>query len=296
MQSTLKYVNEFDSFSTPDILYARYVQFIQAGPDAYIPRKMRLARKEYLKAASRHVGSLRLIRTEPNEFLDVCARTSNDHLTILFLTSPDSLKDRTLSTRSIAEPCLSDNFANGQGSKLTVALKHIYRPHKALAARVKLTTGFRSRLKVVSFLYLGDYFSSNTSLTLDVVLENPQIDWVWPRLAKNPGIDPLELIINCRNNRWSFSDLSRNPRVTEDLVRMFPDEKWNFEYLNAALNPTRVPEFTFADMDKTRGRRAPPVKIGGLNLETQNRLNYSAFLVDQGFHPDLVNCICKFLW
>lgn len=249
MKTTLRYINDYDCFSTLDIMFMRHCRLE--------PVVSRYALLQYLNEVIEHPHGLRIIRSMPNAFLDLVDKDNCVHLTILYLTSPDSYGVAGLSTASLREACVTERFANGKFTKNPlVKRKHIHRPAMHVAARVKLAPGFPARLAVSDRGNIGTAFSQNPSVTLELVLNTPEISWDWGWLAGNPGIDPLRLTVDHDNLPWTFAMLSKNPRLTADLVNSFPDAEWDYRAMAMYMAPeeatgvTNVNLLTFEEFGK----------------------------------------------
>lgn len=243
MESTLKYITEFDSFSTLDILFLRNF----AAAEDKLKVKLMI---QYLKSAEKRVQGLRVIRSMAAEFIRCFAKSSREHLMILFLTSAEACADRTLSTRSLAEACLSEEFVRNEYTNSSVGADHRFRPVFLMAGNLRLTPGFVDRIhrKFMSKLHfyspgrLQMELSHNRSVTLDLVVATPEVPWMWGVLARNPSIDLCRLVNEFPGTGWTAGDLSMNPGLTADLVNSMPDADWYFEGMAFNMNCWEVPK------------------------------------------------------
>lgn len=95
------------------------------------------------------------------------------------------------------------------------------------------------------------YFSENPSLTLGMILKEPNGNWIWERVSANPGIK-MENIIEYpaypkhpgKMLPWNYGGLSRNPNITWDFIMKNLDKPWNWDCL--CMNPNITPEIVKA--------------------------------------------------
>ena len=74
------------------------------------------------------------------------------------------------------------------------------------------------------------HYANNPNITLNEVLQNPQVPWEWTRISRNVYIT-LELLQENRDLPWDFYWLSENPKTTWEMVYAFQNKNWDFDYL-----------------------------------------------------------------
>ena len=62
---------------------------------------------------------------------------------------------------------------------------------------------------------------------IDVVIDNPDINWNFNCLSKNPSITMFDVLNNSKLN-WNFEELSKNPSITITDVLNNLKLSWNF--------------------------------------------------------------------
>jgi len=86
------------------------------------------------------------------------------------------------------------------------------------------------------------WMSENPNLTLDYVLEHPNVTWHYKDVGSNPNIQPAEFFA-CPELPWLLSDLSGNPNLTrEDLNHKGERQSWDPKRL------VENPAFTWEDL------------------------------------------------
>jgi len=93
-----------------------------------------------------------------------------------------------------------------------------------------------SMLKGKHYPWSEEGFLCNPNLTMDFMLNTPNIAWHWVILS-NPGIT-WEDIINRHCDRLDWWGVSTNPNITLEIVRNNLLEKWNWRALSHHPNIT----------------------------------------------------------
>jgi hypothetical protein len=88
-------------------------------------------------------------------------------------------------------------------------------------------------------------FSSNPNLTLDIVLNNPDIDWDYNNISMNSNIS-WEII---QNNQHIFDEhcvlINLNPNITFDIIENNPHVPWIWDWSLIVLNEMTLERETF---------------------------------------------------
>jgi hypothetical protein len=88
--------------------------------------------------------------------------------------------------------------------------------------------------------------SFNTNLTLSFIRANRnRLDW--ELLSANPIIT-LNIVNNNPDLDWNYKGLSRNPNITWDIVLKNPEKNWNYREL--LINPNITPDIVEKNPDK----------------------------------------------
>jgi hypothetical protein len=82
--------------------------------------------------------------------------------------------------------------------------------------------------------------SKNPNITIEVVESNPDYPWNWSALSLNPNITPN--IIKLYKKNWDWEYVSRNPNININFVLENLDKKWDWYYLrhNKAIKESDV--------------------------------------------------------
>ena len=75
------------------------------------------------------------------------------------------------------------------------------------------------------------YLSLNRNVTIDIVKNNPQIEWNYYFLSENPNIT-WEIVQNNPQIPWDYGTLSRNTNITWEIILNNPQIKWNYRALS----------------------------------------------------------------
>ena len=79
------------------------------------------------------------------------------------------------------------------------------------------------------------------------VLENPDKPWDWKCLSKNPKIT-MEIVAANPEKPWNWYWLSSNPNITWEFVAANPEKPWDWGWLSR--NPNITWEIVAANPDK----------------------------------------------
>lgn len=75
------------------------------------------------------------------------------------------------------------------------------------------------------------YLSQNRSISINDVLNNPELDWDFEMLSGNPAIKFRD-VLNNSTLQWNYTALSRNPSVTMQHVLDHPSIPWDIYWLS----------------------------------------------------------------
>jgi len=75
------------------------------------------------------------------------------------------------------------------------------------------------------------------SVTWDIVISNPDINWCYNNLTINPNIT-MKIIEANPDKNWNLDVLSSNPNVTWDFIKKNFHRKWNYSALSSNPNIT----------------------------------------------------------
>ena len=81
---------------------------------------------------------------------------------------------------------------------------------------------------------LYSVISYTTIITWEIVQANPDIDWDYHLLSRNPNIT-WEIVCENPDKPWDYNALSNNPNITWEIVDANPDKNWDYDGL--ATNP-----------------------------------------------------------
>ena len=73
--------------------------------------------------------------------------------------------------------------------------------------------------------------SSHPSITLDYILEHPQIPWHWPGVSYNPNIT-IQHVKNHPELPWCMHRLTCNDSILWDDIINNPELDWDYKYLS----------------------------------------------------------------
>lgn len=82
--------------------------------------------------------------------------------------------------------------------------------------------------------------SKNPNLTIDCIIQHPNLKWDWAVISHNPNIT-IEDITNHSDKPWNWYNISKNQNITMDFILANPDKSWNWENitLNSKININR---------------------------------------------------------
>ena len=69
------------------------------------------------------------------------------------------------------------------------------------------------------------------------ILDNPEYDWKYYLLSRNPNIT-WEIVKNNPKHNWSYGTLSENPNITWEIVQNNPQIPWDYGTLSRNTNIT----------------------------------------------------------
>ena len=90
--------------------------------------------------------------------------------------------------------------------------------------------------------------SKNPNITWEIVQQHPDKPWNWSALSRNPRVTTWEFVQKNPDNPWDWYELSSNPNITWEIIQQHPDKPWNWYYLSC--NPNITWEFVQQNPDK----------------------------------------------
>lgn len=84
-------------------------------------------------------------------------------------------------------------------------------------------------------LYGCQFLSINRSVTIQNVLDHPQLPWNYSHLSRHVNIT-LQMMLDHPELPWEFDHASANPNITYEMMINHSNIKWCYKYLS--LNPT----------------------------------------------------------
>ena len=73
--------------------------------------------------------------------------------------------------------------------------------------------------------------SKNPNITWDIIRENLDKPWNWMCISMNPNIT-IDIINENIDNPWDWHCISKNPNITMDIINENPEKPWNWTVIS----------------------------------------------------------------
>jgi hypothetical protein len=100
--------------------------------------------------------------------------------------------------------------------------------------------------------------SQHPNITMEDVLDNPDLPWNWSYLSSNPNIT-MAFVLSNPDKKWDWKWLSCNPYITMKDVTSNPDKPWN--WLCLSKNKFGYEGDTIAYYSKRRDATVKQMKV-----------------------------------
>lgn len=83
-----------------------------------------------------------------------------------------------------------------------------------------------------------ELISTNPNLTIEFLLRYPDKPWNWKQFSKNPNLKNITLDIIEQNldKNWNWQCISEFNKLTMDFINKYPDKNWNWYSISSNLN------------------------------------------------------------